>query len=148
MVTAVLFHPATFGAGASGALTCSGGNGLSVNCALAVAGFPALSRAVPLMFCGPPLLTVIGVGQPAIPERLSAQVKLTEAALAETMLLTSGAGKTDAVMTGAVLSRLMVTLVVAVCPTESVTEPLMTRPAPAMVTDSDPGHASGGTPPE
>src|SRR5258708_16032176 len=142
MVTAVLFHPATFGAGASVAVTCSGGNGLRVNCALAVAVFPALSRAVPLMFCGPPLLTVIGVGQPAIPERLSAQVKLTEAALAETMLLTSGAGKTDAVMTGAVLSRLMVTLVVPVCPPAPFTNPLHPPPAPPTPPTSHPPHSS------
>ena len=94
-VTGELFHPAAFGAGATDATTCSGGNGCRLNWILVVAVFPAMSVALPLKVCRPAVVTVIGDGQMATPDKLSLQVNVTVAEIALTIPLASGAGETD-----------------------------------------------------
>src|SRR5678816_2010763 len=82
-VTGELFHPAAFGAGATEATTCNGGNGWRLNWMLVVAVFPAMSVVLPLKVCRPAVVTVIGGGQMATPDKLSLQVNVT---VAETAL--------------------------------------------------------------
>ena len=123
-VTGELFHPAAFGAGATDATTCSGGNGCRLNWILVVAVFPAMSVALPLKVCKPAVVTVIGDGQIATPDKLSVQVNETVAETALTIPFASGTGETTAEMVGGVLSRLIETLVLAVCAAASVTVPL------------------------
>ena len=124
-VTGVLFQPAAFGAGATDATTCSGGNGCRLNWMLVVAVFPAMSVVLPLKVCNPAAVTVIGDGQIATPDKLSVQVNVTVAEIALTIPLASGAGETAALICGGVLSRLMETLVLAVWAAASVTVPLI-----------------------
>jgi hypothetical protein len=83
-----------------------------------------MSVALPLKVCSPAVVTVIGEGQMATPDKLSLQVNVTVAEIALTIPLASGAGETEAEMIGGVLSRLIETLVLAVCPAASVTVPL------------------------
>ncbi len=123
-VTGELFHPAAFGAGATDATTCNGGNGWRLNWILVVAVFPAMSVALPLKVCRPAAVTVIGGGQTAIPDKLSLQVNVTVAEIALTIPFASGAGETEAETIGGVLSRLIETLVLAVWAAASVTVPL------------------------
>ena len=123
-VTGVLFHPAAFGAGATEATTCNGGNGWRLNWILVVAVFPAMSVALPLKVCKPAVVTVIGDGQIATPDKLSLQVNVTVAEIALTIPLASGTGETTAEMVGGVLSRLIEALVLAVWAAASVTVPL------------------------
>jgi hypothetical protein len=123
-VTGVLFHPAAFGAGATEATTCNGGNGCRLNWVLVVAVLPAMSVALPVKVCRPAVVTVIGVGQMATPDKLSLQVNVTVAETALTIPFASGTGETTAEMVGGVLSRLIETLVLAVWPAASVTVPL------------------------
>jgi hypothetical protein len=113
-VTGVLFHPAAFGAGATDATTWSGGNGWRLNWMLVVPVFPATSVALPLKVCRPAVVTVIGDGQMATPDKLSVQVNVTVAEIALTIPLASGAGETAALTCGGVLSRLIEMLVLAV----------------------------------
>jgi hypothetical protein len=124
-VTGVLFHPAAFGAGATDATTWSGGNGWRLNWMLVVPVFPATSVALPLKVCRPAVVTVIGDGQMATPDKLSEQVKVTVAEIALTIPLASGAGETVALTCGGVLSRLTEILVLAVWAAASVTVPLI-----------------------
>src|SRR6478672_11062294 len=146
-VTGVLFHPAAFGAGATEATICSGGNGCRLNWMLVVAVLPAISVALPLKVWKPAVVTVMGAGQIAIPDRLSLQVNVTVAETAWIIPLASGAGETAAEMTGGVLSSLMVRLALEVCAAASVTVPLTAWLAPSMETVCEAGHCSGGTPP-
>ena len=84
-----------------------------------------MSVALPLKVCSPAVVTVIGEGQMATPDKLSLQVNVTVAEIALIIPLASGAGETEAEMIGGVLSRLIETLVLAVWAAESVTVPLM-----------------------
>lgn len=124
-VTGELFHPAAFGAGATDATTCNGGNGWRLNWMLVVAVLPAISVALPLKVCSPAVVTVIGVGQMVTPDKLSLQVKVTVAEIALIIPLASAAGETAAVTLGGVLSRLIEMLVLAVWAAASVTVPLI-----------------------
>ena len=123
-VTGELFDPAAFGAGATEATTCNGGNGWRLNWMLVVAVLPAMSVALPLKVCRPAVVTVIGVGQMATPDKLSLQVNVTVAEIALIIPLASGTGETTADMVGGVLSSLMEMLVLAVWAAASVTVPL------------------------
>jgi hypothetical protein len=96
-----------------------------LNWTLVVAVFPATSVALPLKVCNPAVVTVIGDGQIATPDKLSVQVNVTVAEIALTIPLASGAGETAALICGGVLSRLMETLVLAVWAAASVTVPLI-----------------------
>lgn len=113
-VTGELFHPAAFGAGAAEATTCNGGNVWRLNWILVVPVFPALSVALPVKVCRPAVVTVIGEGQMATPDKLSLQVNVTVAETALTIPFASGAGETEAETVGGVLSRLIEMLVLAV----------------------------------
>ena len=124
-VTGVLFHPAAFGAGATDATTCSGGNGWRLNWMLVVPVLLAISVTLPLMVCRPAVVIVTGDEQMAMPDKLSVQVNVTVAEIALTMPLASAAGETAAVIIGGVLSRLIEILVVAVWAAASVTVPLI-----------------------
>lgn len=92
---------------------------------LVVAVFPATSVALPLKVCRPAVVTVIGDGQIATPDKLSLHVNVTAAEIALTIPLASGAGETVALICGGVLSRLMEMLVLAVWAAASVTVPLI-----------------------
>jgi|SRR5689334_8297757 len=107
-----------------------------------------MSVVLPLMFCGPAVVTVTGGGQNATPDRPSLQVKVTVAETAVTNPFASGAGETAAVTTGGVLSSLIVRLALAVCAEASVTVPLTLWFAPSTLIVCGAGHCSGGTPPE
>jgi len=105
------------------ALIASGGKFCNVNWALALAEFPATSKAVPLMFCGPFVVTVTCEGQVSTPDKASEHVNVTVALGPDTTPLAFGAGSTDALIVGGVKSMLRVTEVVAVSPAASVTVP-------------------------
>jgi hypothetical protein len=87
---------------------------------LAVAVFPALSTAVPLIVCKPVVVVVIGEGHVRTPDRASEQVNVTVALVALIIPLAPGAGATAAVITGGVLSIFSVVVVEAVWPAASV----------------------------
>ena len=88
-----------------------------------LAEFPATSKAVPLMFCGPLVVTVTGEGQVSTPDKASEHVNVTVALAPLTIPLAFGAGETDALIVGGVKSILSVIEVVAVLPAASVTVP-------------------------
>ena len=96
--------------------------------------FPALSIAVPHILCpAPSVVTVIGAEHEAMPDVASLHVKLTAtsvlfhpSALAE--------GLASAVITGSVLSMFNTTDVVALFPALSTAVPVITCPAPSVVT--------------
>jgi hypothetical protein len=139
MVTGELFQPAAFGRGAAVAVIDKGEDS-TLNVTLAVAEFPALSVAVPLnASLSPSVVTWIGAGQPAIPDRASEQVKVIVAG-ATTTPCALGVGLTVAVIIGAVLSMFSVVLVLAVCPAASVTVALKTWFAPSVLTVCEAGH--------
>ena len=96
-----------------------------MNCALVLALFPAISTVVPLMFCGPLVVTVTGGGQVSTPDKASEQVNVTVALEAVTIPLAFGAGETDALIVGGVKSMLNVIEVDAVFPAASITVPEM-----------------------
>jgi hypothetical protein len=101
---------------------------------LLLAEFPATSTAVPLTFWfAPSVVTTCGDGQVAIPESLSLQIKLT---VTEELFQPAplGTGEETAVMTGATLSTLTVTLAEAVLPASSVALPGITWPLPLLFT--------------
>jgi hypothetical protein len=117
-VTSELFHPAALGAGAAVAVIAS-----AVCCTLNVrlvdAVLPALSVAVPLNFWfAPAVVTLMFVGQLAVPESASVQVKDTEAGRVTTPF--TAAGVTVSVMPGLVLSIFSVTETEAWLPFASV----------------------------
>lgn len=101
-VTSELFHPAALAAGAALALTESA-DCCTLNVRLVEAVFPALSVAVPLnVSCAPAVVTLIAVGQLAVPESASLQMNETTAGIVTTPL--TAAGVTLAVIPGLVLS--------------------------------------------
>src|SRR5947209_4941412 len=118
-VTLLLFQLAALGAGESVVVTAGGVLSiLRLRELLAV--FPALSVAVPEIVCfAPSVLTVVAAGQVATPDRLSEQVKDTV-----TLLLFQpaafAAGLAVALIVGAVLSILTVSVALALFPALSV----------------------------
>src|SRR5262245_14254299 len=102
--------------------------------ATAEAMLPALSTAVPAAtWFAPSEFRVAGAGQVAIPERRSAQLKVTvTAALFQPKVFGAGAGLAEIV--GLVLSRLMVTEAEAVLPARSTAVPRMIWLAPSVLT--------------
>jgi hypothetical protein len=114
---------------------------------LALAEFPALSVAVPLKDSfSPTVVTWIGDGQVATPDRASEHVNVIVAG-AVTTPCAFGTGLTLAVIVGGVLSMLIVLLALADCPAASVAVALMTWFAPSALTVCEAGHCSGATPP-
>jgi len=127
-VTSELFQPLAFEVGLATALT-DGGSGACV-CTLtvtfAVAVLPATSVAVPVKFWFiPAVVTLIGDGQLATPDSVSEQVKVTVTGSVVLTPVEFGAGETEYVMTGGVVSMLTVALAVAVFPALSVASPVM-----------------------
>jgi hypothetical protein len=119
-VTLESFQPAAFGEGEALAMIMGAVSEiLSVTCA--DAEFPAASVAVPLMiWLAPGVITTCGAGHVAIPERVSAQVKVT--VTAELFQPAEfGAGEATAVIVGGVLSMLTVTVALTLFPATSVT---------------------------
>src|SRR5271168_206160 len=100
-VTGELFHPAAFGDGETEAVMVGKVfERLMVTDFVAV--FPAISVAVPVTCCpAPSVLIVTGEVQLAMPEPLSAHVKLT-VALVMFQPLAFGGGLMDAVIVGGV----------------------------------------------
>jgi len=141
--TLVLFQPFT-GGGDKVAVMARGA--LSVAKEMLVdAVFPALSVAVPLKTSlAPAVVTWIGAGQEAIPEPASAQAKVTVTGSVRTPLLPPDDDAADATMEGDVLSRLTVTdvLEVALPPATSTAVPVITCPAPSLVTVIGAGHVA------
>src|SRR5271163_1427816 len=124
-VTLELFQPLALGAGAATAVMAGGVLSIFTD-KVAEAVLPALSVTDPVTGVVPSVATVMGAGQvPAIPESASEQVNVT-VTLELFQPLALAAGDCTAVITGGVLSRLTVTLVVAVKPVVSVAVPEMT----------------------
>src|SRR6185295_8302902 len=138
-MTSVLFQPAAFAAGATDAvITGAVRSTLSVTDAVAV--LPALSVAVPrTIWFAPSDDTTCGGGHDAMPDRSSAQTKVT-VAFWPTHPAAFGGGATVAAIVGAVLSMLSVTLAVAVLPALSVAVPDTICPWPSVLTTRDGGH--------
>lgn len=116
------------------------GASCTLNVTLVDVVFPALSVAVPLNTCpAPAVVTLIGVGQTAMPESPSEQLNVMTAG-AVTTPLAPGTGETVAVIAGGVLSMLSVVLALAVCPAASVAVALTIWLAPSNVTVFVAGH--------
>ncbi len=100
----------------------------------ATAVFPALSTAVPVMtWPAPCVVTLIGDGQEAIPDKVSVHAKVTVTSVLFHPFA-FGLGLTVVVMAGGVLSMFNVTAAVAALPALSMAVPVMTWPAPCVVT--------------
>lgn len=101
---------------------------------VAVLDLPAWSVTVPEI-CSPvpSVVTETGVGQLTMADTLGAQVKVT-VALELFHPAALGAGDTEAVIPGAVFSRLMVVLALALFPALSVTDALNCWPLPSVLT--------------
>jgi hypothetical protein len=111
------------------------------------AELPALSVAVPLKgSLAPAVVILIDAGQLAVPESASLQVNETTAGIVTTPF--TAAGVTLAVMPGLVLSIFSVTATEARLPFASVAVAVTTWFAPSVITICEPGHCTGGTPPE
>jgi len=85
------------------------------------------------VWLAPSRLTVTGVGQLAIPDKVSSQVKLMMTSVLFQPLALE-IGLIAGVITGAVLSRLIVTDVVWLLPASSVAVPVISWFAPSVVT--------------
>ena len=139
-VTFELFHPLALGAGDATAVIVGGVLSIFTD-TVAEDVLPALSVTDPVTGVMPSVVTVTAAGQvPARPESASEQVKVT-VTLELFQPLALAAGDCAAVMTGGVLSRLTVTLAVAVFPAVSVAVPEMTWFAPSVLTTTGDGQA-------
>lgn len=102
-----MFQPFAFAGGAGVAVTASGVCS-TLKEMLVDAEFPALSVAEPLNdWFAPSVVTLMAVGQLAVPERASVQANVTVAGSFTTPL--TAAGVTEAVIPGCVLSMFRVT---------------------------------------
>jgi hypothetical protein len=145
-VTFVLFQPLAFACGAAVATIASGAD-CTLTVKVVVAEFPALSVAVPLKDSfSPTVVTWIGEGHVATPERLSEQVKLMVAG-AVTTPLALAAGVTVAVIVGAVSSMFRIVEALAVFPLASFAVAVMFWFAPCVLMVCEAGHCTGCTPP-
>jgi len=82
-----------------------------------------------------------------MPDKLSAQLKLTTALVPKTNPFAFGVGETATVITGGVLSRFTVKDVLTLWPAASVAVPLITWFAPSLLTVRVLGQLTGATPP-
>jgi hypothetical protein len=132
-VAAELFQLFALGVGVIVAVTVGGTAGCMFTVTLVEPELPALSVEAPETICpAPRVLTVTGFGHVATPESASVQAKVTVAL--PKLIPPTGAGETDAVMTGGVLSRLIVALAVAVAPCVSMAVPAMFWLVPSVLT--------------
>lgn len=142
-VTFELFHPLALGAGEATAVIVGGVLSIFTE-RVAAEVLPALSMTDPVTGVVPSAVTVTAAGQvPARPESASEQVKVT-VTFELFQPLAFGAGDCSAVMIEGVLSRLIVTLVVAVFPAVSVAVPETTWFAPSVLTITGDGQVCIG----
>ena len=88
---------------------------------LAVALFPALSMALPVITCpAPDVFTLTGEGQVLIPDNASEHVKVTVTGTVLFQPFPFGRGETAALIIGTVLSIFKTTEALAVAPDASV----------------------------
>ena len=100
---------------------------------LVEAWLPATSRAVPAAVWAAPWLRVWAAGQLAIPDRVSPQVKPTVTSSRYQPCALAGRSGA-ALIVGGVLSRLIVTLTLALLPALSTAVPVATSPAASIDT--------------
>jgi hypothetical protein len=142
-ITSVLFQPAALGAGDCDGTT-TGGVLSILRDPFVEAVLSAMSFAVPGMgWLAPSVVTVTGIGQSTIPDRLSIQSKDTvTSVLFHPFAFARGACR--AVIVGTDLSRLTVKVVEAELPAWSLTIPETLWPLTSVVTETGDEHESKG----
>jgi hypothetical protein len=131
-VTLLVFHPLAFGAGEIVPTIVGGVVSIFTGIVIGVV-FPALSVHTPVSGVVPSVATTMFGGFALIPESVSAHAKETVTGVLFHPAA-FGAGMTVAVPVGGVLSRLTVTLAVAIKPARSVTVAEIIWPAPSVLT--------------